>query len=327
VLAWAAEHLAQRMGHSSWLIATPQGVASWDGSTLRLQRNRGQGDGCVSEQDEAETLWLAYFRSTFNPARLNETALQQHMPVRYWKGLPEGALISAMVSEARSGARRVAQASGVSALGGKSIPIEAEFAQPVRAAPSSLDACRRCGLWQHATQPVGGAGPRHARIMLLGEQPGDQEDLCGKPFVGPAGQLLDITIARADLRRDAIYLTNAVKHFKWTPRGKRRLHQTPAQREVEACSFWLDEELQGVRPAVIVALGATALGAKVSLQDYLDAPFHLDGMRVTATYHPSFALRQENDEGRARVLDAISAALARARKMADLLLSRDRADD
>src|SRR5476651_863636 len=319
ILAWGAEQFAQRMGRSTWLIATPSGAASWDGATLHLQYDHAQR-GAIAP-DAAEALWLAYYRSTFNPARLNETALYQHMPVRYWKGLPEGMLIPSMISEAKSGARRLAQASGVGALDGKAIFVEAEAAQPSRTAPSSLDACRRCELWQHATQAVDGEGPADARIVLLGEQPGDQEDLSGKPFVGPAGQLLDEAIQRAGLRRSDLYLTNAVKHFKWTPRGKRRLHKTPAQREVQACAVWLERELERVRPAVIVTLGATALGAllgeKVSLQGYLGDSFELDGMRVIPTYHPSFALRQDDDGGREQVTRAISDALARARDLVD----------
>ena len=322
VLAWAAEHFAQRMGASAWLIATPHGAAFWDGSHLHLDRRRAlEGEHGCDTADEAEALWLAYYRSTFNPARLNETALEQHMPVRFWKGLPEGHLIPGMISEAKSGARRIAQASSVGELDGKSIPVEAESAQPLRALPSSLDACRRCDLWRQATQAVPGAGPTHAHMMLLGEQPGDQEDLNGQPFVGPAGQLLDVAIQRAGLIRKDLYLTNAVKHFKWEPRGKRRLHKTPAQREVEACAHWLDQELQTVQPAVIVALGATALSAllqrKVTLRDYVDAPFQAAGRWVVATYHPSFALRQQDDAAREKVLDEISMALTRAQGLAD----------
>jgi uracil-DNA glycosylase len=322
VLAWAAEHFAQRMGRSSWMITTPRGAAFWDGQQLHLERRHAlPGEHRVDTADKAEALWLAYYRSTFNPARLNETALEQHMPVRFWKGLPEGHLIPAMISEAKSGARRLAQASGVGALGGKSIPVEADAAQPARESPSSLDACRRCDLWRNATQAVGSSGPGNARIMLIGEQPGDMEDLSGQPFVGPAGQLLDIAIKRAGLSRKQIYLTNAVKHFKWELRGKRRLHKTPGQREVEACSYWLERELNAVRPAVIVALGATALNAllrqKVSLRDYVDVPFETESGWGIATYHPSFALRQANDAARDKVLAEISHALGRARELAE----------
>ena len=321
VLAWAAEHFAQRMGRTSWMITTPRGAAWWDGQQLHLEQRRAlPSDHRGDTADEAEALWLAYYRSAFNPARLNEAALEQHMPVRFWRGLPEGRLIPPMISEAKSGARRVAQASGVGALGGKTIPVEADRAQPLRDQPSSLDTCRRCDLWRNATQAVGSSGPSDARIMLIGEQPGDQEDLSGQPFVGPAGQLLETAIARAGMSREQVYLTNAVKHFKWEPRGKRRLHKTPGQREIEACSYWLERELHTVRPTVIVALGATALTAllrgKVGLRDRLGAPFRVAGGWGIATYHPSFALRQQSDSDRGKVLAEISNALSRARELA-----------
>src|SRR4029453_9929923 len=128
-------------------------------------------------------------------------------------------------------------------------------------APESLDECRRCALWEHATQAVPGKGPRHAPIMIVGEQPGDQEDLQGKPFVGPAGAMLDRALEEAGVARREVYVTNAVKHFKWEPRGKRRLHKTPNSRDIAACRPWLHAELDLIKPRVLVALGATATGA------------------------------------------------------------------
>ena len=162
--------------------------------------------------------------------------------------------------------------------------------------PATLDQCRRCELWRNATQPVGGAGPKRARLMLVGEQPGDQEDLAGQAFVGPAGKLLDRALEQAGVDRRAVYLTNAVKHFKWEPRGKRRMHKTPAQREIEACGYWLDKELAAVRPDVIVALGSTALKAvlgtgHVTLKDTIGQPLRHGGRWVVTVYHPSYVLR------------------------------------
>lgn len=321
VLEWAANHFAERMGRTTWLITTPSGAAMWNGSELHLERREALAvDHAPNGEDEAEDLWLTYYKSTFNPARLNEEALHQHMPVRFWKNLPEGALIPGMVSHARSGARKVAQASGVGELDGKRVAVTAERAQPSRDAPSSLDACRRCDLWSNATQAVSGEGPVNARIMLIGEQPGDQEDLKGRPFVGPAGQLLDTAMQSAGMQRDAVYMTNAVKHFKWEPRGKRRLHKTPAQREVDACSYWLDKELSEVSPRVIVTLGATALGSllgsKARLSNLLDQPFEHNGSWVIATYHPSFALRQPDDTARNRAVETIVSSLKKALELA-----------
>ena len=188
--------------------------------------------------------------------------------------------------------------------------------------PATLDECRRCDLWRHATQPVGGQGAQRARLMLVGEQPGDQEDLAGKPFVGPAGELLDDALAAAGIDRRAVYVTNAVKHFKWELRGKRRMHKTPAQKEVAACHYWLEAELASVKPAVIVALGGTALKAvlrsgKVTLKEFMGQPVQFEGRWVVATYHPAFALRVPDREARAMARAAIVAALQQAKRLAD----------
>ena len=139
--------------------------------------------------------------------------------------------------------------------------------------------------------------------MFVGEQPGDQEDLAGQPFVGPAGKLLDRVCEAAGVDRDTIYVTNAVKHFKWEPRGKRRLHKTPVQREIEACHYWLDKELASVKPTVIVALGATALKsvlrtANVTLKDSLGKPLRHEGHWVVTTYHPSYVLRVPGEDAK-----------------------------
>jgi DNA polymerase len=156
--------------------------------------------------------------------------------------------------------------------------------------------CRRCDLWKRGTQTVFGEGPSDARLMLVGEQPGDQEDLAGEPFVGPAGQLLRDALSEAGLNPAEVYLTNAVKHFKWEPRGKRRIHERPNREEVLACRMWLDEEIAAVKPAIIVALGATAAGAllgsaaKVTRDRGKFFPSTLAPF-VTLTVHPSSILR------------------------------------
>ena len=161
-------------------------------------------------------------------------------------------------------------------------------------------ACRDCPLWANATQTVFGAGDPHARVVLVGEQPGDEEDRKGLPFVGPAGRLLDRALEAAGVDREHLYVTNAVKHFKWQLRGKRRLHKTPAQREIDACRQWLEREIQAVQPDVIVALGATAARAvigkdfKVSVMrgQFVDSPL---APCVFATFHPSALLRMKDE--------------------------------
>jgi uracil-DNA glycosylase len=161
--------------------------------------------------------------------------------------------------------------------------------------------CQDCPLWANATQTVFGAGDPHARVMLVGEQPGDAEDKKGLPFVGPAGQLLDRALEAAGIDREHLYVTNAVKHFKWQLRGKRRLHKTPAQREIDACHQWLAREIAAVKPQVIVCLGSTAAKAviskdfKVSIQrgQLVDSPH---ASHVFATLHPSALLRLRDEE-------------------------------
>jgi probable DNA metabolism protein len=294
VLPQVAEHFVSRMGKVTWLIATPDASVMWDGVSLH---NTGPLVNSAADLvDSGEALWLTYYRSIFNPARLNAQLMQSHIPSRFWKHLPEGAIVPDMVSNAAMGARRTGQLEAVGSRRGTTIPIAPADAQPERAQPTSLDECRRCELWQHATQAVAGVGPAQARIMVVGEQPGDQEDLQGKPFVGPAGQLLERVFGEAGVERRSIYLTNAVKHFKWEPRGKRRLHKTPAQKEIEACSYWYEKELASVQPDVIVALGSTALKAvlgtnHVTLKDTLGKPIRHQGKWVVTVYHPSYVLR------------------------------------
>jgi uracil-DNA glycosylase family protein len=173
----------------------------------------------------------------------------------------------------------------------------------LKTAREASKGCRGCDLWKIGTQTVFGEGPRGATLMLIGEQPGDAEDLSGHPFVGPAGKLLDRALADAGIDRTAVYVTNAVKHFKWEPRGKRRIHKKPRASEVGACRPWLDTEIALVKPRVIVCLGATAaqalLGSAFKVTQHRGAivPSSL-AARVLATVHPSSILRAPDDEAR-----------------------------
>ena len=181
----------------------------------------------------------------------------------------------------------------------------APFVPPSRSLPKLRAAarrCRGCPLWKIGTQTVFGEGPAKARVILIGEQPGDREDLAGRPFVGPAGRLLDEALVAAGIERGDVYVTNSVKHFKWEPVGKRRLHKKPSAREVAACRPWFDAELEAVQPEVVVALGATAA------QNLMGAPFRVTQARgrvfrdtpiasaFVATVHPSSILRGDPAE-------------------------------
>jgi DNA polymerase len=167
----------------------------------------------------------------------------------------------------------------------------------------AINDCRRCSLWQNATQGVPGEGAAHARIMLIGEQPGDQEDLSGRPFVGPAGKLLDKALKEAGVDRKQVYVTNVVKHFSWFPRGKRRMHKTPTHQQVAACLDWLRQELRLVKPRIIVCLGATAahalLGEAVRVSVDRGRWLASDlAERVMVTVHPSAILRVPREDFR-----------------------------
>jgi DNA polymerase len=184
----------------------------------------------------------------------------------------------------------------------------------LRALREAAGGCRGCPLWQDATQTVFGAGPRKAELMLVGEQPGDREDVEGEPFVGPAGGVLARALGSAGIERGDVYLTNAVKHFKWRPLGKRRLHQTPRAGEVEACKPWLEAELEAVRPTALVALGATAakalFGSSVRVTRdrgrLLDSPL---APLASVTLHPSAILRLRDHEEREEALGDLVADL------------------
>ena len=197
----------------------------------------------------------------------------------------------------------------------------AEFMPARRTLPAlraAAEGCRGCELYRRGTRTVFGEGPAAARVVLVGEQPGHEEDLAGRPFVGPAGRLLDRALASAGIARDDVYVTNVVKHFKWEPRGKRRIHAKPSQTEVAACLPWLEAELQAVRPEAVVCLGATAAQAllgprfRVTRQrgQWLSSAL---APRVLATVHPSAILRAPDEAARHRDMEALVADLMRVR--------------
>ena len=319
VLPQVAQHFAKRMGRVTWMIATPSATVMWDGEQLHFTGPLLKSAADID--DAGESLWLTYYRSIFNPARLNPQVMHGHLPTRFWKNLPEGAIVPQMIADAAVGARRVGQASSVGQRDGRVIAISAAAAQPQRASVTTLDQCRRCNLWERATQAVPGVGPETARLMLLGEQPGDSEDIAGQPFIGPAGQLLDRALVEAGLDRSTLYLTNAVKHFKWEPSGKRRLHKTPGKTEMAACRHWLDEELARIQPRVVLTLGSTALksliGHDAKLAAHIGTPVLHAGRWVVATWHPSYVLRLQDSAAKSVAFLEIVGALKKAHAMAD----------
>jgi len=328
-----APFFARRFTAMQWAILTPERSVRWDGARL------GFGPGARPDQappaDAGERLWLTYYESIFNPARLKLDAMQKEMPRRYWKNLPEAQLISPLAAAAAERSMSMIAkgptdpkrrpATEPNPTPGRAETPGGDSPRSLPALREALDRCRECPIGEHATQAVPGEGLKHAALMFVGEQPGDQEDLHGRPFVGPAGQLLARALEELKVPRDKVYITNAVKHFKFELRGKRRIHKTPAQQEAAACLHWLESEIELVDPEALVALGATAarqlMGTAVAVtRERGRWLVRSDGRRVLITLHPSALLRMEPDEKAA----AYAAWLADLRQAAKHFSSSDK---
>jgi DNA polymerase len=299
ILRRTAEFFVGRFAAMRWSILTPQGALHWDGKELTVSAGVSKNDAPAG--DVLEDWWRTYYRATFNPARANLAAMQAEMPKKYWRNMPETALIPGLLAEAEGRTRHMVEAAPTAPRHAKGIEMpkhesrDADFSS-LTAARKAAESCTRCPLYKNATQTVFGEGPAHAQVVFVGEQPGDQEDLQGKPFVGPAGQMFDRALAEAGIDRSRVYVTNAVKHFKFEPRGKRRIHQKPNNNEIEACRWWLDNELHLLKPRLTVALGATAARALTGRDTTISRargrlmPLR-DGVEGFITVHPSFLLR------------------------------------
>ncbi|MDB5741876.1 MAG: hypothetical protein JWR68_191 [Polaromonas sp.] len=291
----------------------PDGLALAGASQGELRFGPGAQKSDAPPADAGEQLWLTYYQNTFNPARLKFRTMQKEMPRKYWRNLPEAVLISPLAAAANERSLRMVAQPATQTL--RRLPLAGVATRPEegegegRQAVSSLamlqDAtgrCRDCPIGEQATRLVCGEGPHTAQMMFVGEQPGDQEDLAGRPFIGPAGQLLDRALRELGIARHDVFLTNAVKHFKFELRGQRRIHKTPSLREAAACLHWLDDEIRLVRPQVLVALGATAARALMGGEavpvmakrgQWLQ---RADGRRVLVTLHPAALLRLPPEE-------------------------------
>jgi len=323
VLERVAPFFIERFANMRFSILTPDATLRWDTRTAVFGPGATASD--APGDDALEDIWRTYYASTFNPARLKVAAMTREMPKAYWRILPEASLISELIASASARTTRmVEQAPTQPSVRARKAAARLARDGTFDDVPQSLDEvvagvqiCRRCDLWRDATQGVPGEGAAHARLMFVGEQPGDQEDLAGKPFVGPAGQLFDRALERAGLPREATYVTNAVKHFKHEPRGKRRIHQTPTQGEIRACRWWLDAERRFVKPRVIVALGASAalsvFGKAMPIGSsrgrVLEMP---DRTKAVVTYHPSYLLRLPDEAAKAKAWEAFVADLGMA---------------
>jgi DNA polymerase len=311
-----APFFVQRFASMRFSLLTPDACALWDRQTLRF--TPGVDRDSAPPEDALEAFWRTYYASIFNPARLKVAAMEKEMPRRYWRNLPEARLIPELIASAETRAAAMVQSAPTqpSARARRTAERHARDGAFNMDLPGSLeevvagvDACRRCDLWKHATQGVAGEGPPHAKLLFVGEQPGDQEDLAGRPFVGPAGGVFDKALAEARVPRAETYVTNAVKHFKHELRGKRRLHKTPNSGEIDACRWWLDAERRLIRPRVIVALGASAafsvFGKATPIAANRGKAIQLpDQAQGVVTYHPSFLLRLPDPEAKAQAYAA-----------------------
>lgn len=300
ILRANAGFFIRRFSNMRWSILTPQGSLHWDGETM------SEGPAALRSDtpggDPMEDLWRKYYASIFNPARLKVGAMLKEMPRKYWKNMPEASLIPELIAGAQK---------RESAMVEKGTLEFEELPDTLEAIGGAIHKCRKCPIGELDNTAVMGEGPRNATLMIVGEQPGDQEDKAHRPFVGPAGQLLDAHLERAGIDRNASYVTNAVKHFKYVQRGKRRIHQSPGAKEIDTCRWWLEGERGIVQPKLVLAMGASAarsmLGKTVSISKVRGEAIALeDGSELWVTVHPSYLLRLDGSarDEQQRLFDA-----------------------
>ena len=325
----SATFFKKRFANMRWSILTPKGSVHWDLKALRFTEPKSRAD--APPEDALDDWWHVYYKAIFNPARLKPRAMTAEMPKKYWRNMPETRLIPDLLASAgsRTGQmldasptepparhRRQSGGNGVTTVTTSSaVDHPAVDLDDLRA---KAEGCQACQLWRHAGRLIFGEGPSDASLCIVGEQPGDQEDQAGRPFVGPAGALLNRALAEAGIDRQSTYLTNAVKHFKFVQRGKRRIHQRPNAGEIDHCRWWLSEELRLLQPRLVVALGATAA------RSLLERPVTIsrsrgrvqpmaNGMPVLITTHPAHLLRLGDEVARADAFSRMVGDLQTAR--------------
>ncbi|TWU02605.1 UdgX family uracil-DNA binding protein [Stieleria varia] len=313
-----APFFARRFKGMNWSILTPDESVTWDQDSLRY--GPGVSASEAPDDDALEELWKTYYASIFNPARVKVAMMKREMPVRHWPTLPEASLIPDLLHQASARvATMIDKYEGFAETATNYMPETIDLESLRHAAQR----CRACDLCHHATQTVFGDGPANARIVLVGEQPGDREDIEGHPFVGPAGQLLNDALSQAGIDRSQIYITNIVKHFKFTEqettqtdvRGKRRIHQKPNSREIYACRPWLEAELSVIKPDSLVCLGSTPaqalFGRDFRISKDRGTFIATDWCeRTMATWHPAAILRMPDEHRQAQMRDQLVADLS-----------------
>ena len=332
IVAATAPFFARRFANMAWSILTPRASAHWDGTELTLAA--GVPQSAAPDADRLEDVWRVYYASIFNPARLKVKAMTAEMPKKYWRNLPEASEIDGLIRAARARTHEMITAPALAARPTTPCAEDLPRSDGGEAPPSlpdladAMGACRRCPLYRDATHAVPGEGPHRAALMIVGEQPGDLEDLAGRPFVAPAGKVLDEALDDAGVERSGVFMTNAVKHFKHEQRGKRRLHKAPSASEIDRCRWWLDREIGLVRPKLIVAMGASAargvLGRPIAVGATRGTPIEREGAPpVLTTVHPSYLLRIRDRDGAAEERKRFVADLSLARRWLDAGAWRD----
>lgn len=283
----ATPFFARRFGDKKWSIFTPEESAHWDLQNLTF--GPGMAQHQFQTEDEWDEVWKTYYKSIFNPARIKIKMMKSEMSPKYWASMPETSLIRDLVREAPLRLQTMAQNQNRSA--------EVDARQSLSQLREKAKGCRACPLFSKATQTVFGFGDERAEIMIVGEQPGDIEDLEGRPFMGPSGEVLREALEIAGLDHSKIYVTNAVKHFKYIERGKARIHQKPSGSEMHACKPWLEAEIEKVKPKIIIALGTTAgtaiMGRLPKISSERGKVFTDLGVapKVILSWHPAAILR------------------------------------
>ncbi|MEH2516207.1 putative DNA metabolism protein [Bradyrhizobium sp. AZCC 1610] len=290
IVELAAPFFARRFADMPWSILTPDVCAHWDGHVVSITPGVAKSEAPTAGR--LEETWRRYCASIFNPARL-----KMEMPSR--RNLPQASSVKPWIDGPMTANAETEPRTPQEPL------MARKHADAIETLREEAADCRACPLYKNATQTVFGEGRQTARIMLVGEQPGDKEDLAGKPFVGPAGQMLDRALEEAGIDRRTVYVTNAVKHFKFVPRGKIRLHQKPNTPEIKACRQWYERELAAIQPELVVAMGATAaqsvFGKITPINKNRGHPIDLDdGTRALVTVHPSYLLRLPDADAKAR---------------------------
>lgn len=316
IVRLVAPFFSRRFKEMVWTILTPHASAHWDGQ--KLSYGAGVDASHAPNADELVELWRDYYRSTFNPARIKIKAMKREMPVRFWEHLPEASTIDELLRDAPSRVAKMHVHAIQQSQSAKAFIPEDLSLSSLQAA---LERCEGCDLCRNGTRVVPGIGSTQARLMIIGEQPGDIEEQRGVPFVGPAGELLDRLLRAADIQRETVYVTNVVKHFHHQVQGKRRLHQRPSPRHEVACTPWLEAEVQLLQPKIVLGLGLTAqralLGRQLKLADVLGQSHRSWACdRTYIAWHPASILRTTASLARQRE-DELLAVLRSIRSEAD----------